>query len=1444
MQTQNVTAASIDKLLYLPGFARYLINHKLNELAELQIRIAEELDPPVMKLLKNYSFEERVAIEKKNLTELLTNLSKNEARQHIENSVQKWKRNQLSVIGKDDVVAEDITLIIYLRRKSFLYFLPDYCRETEQMLELIKEIDLFLLESETSATNFHIKLLKDRIDDHSHFIEKITNTSPGIIYVYDVINNKEIYANKATTEFLGYKPEDLTAMGNKFVETLIHSADLDALKQHEKEFKTTKDGEVRSFKYRIKNYKGEFRWLRTYETVFKRNTLGEVIEKIGIAIDIHQQQLTADKLHKREAELLEAQEIAQLGSFNWDFEEKNFKCSPQTEKILGLGISNPQAFLDRVHPNDKKKVDEAIKTSLSTGKYECEFRYLSDAGIKTLWTRGVITYMDSKPLSMHGTVMDTTERQKLIDKLQENESLYKQAEALAHIGNYTWNQATNEIKWSDELYRIYGLEPQSETVDPEFIRNFNHPEDVELAQNEIQRCLENKQPFDFTYRIYTRDGHLKILHARGDIKLDDTGNPLFIIGTAEDVTEKQTLIKQLSHDAEVYKQAEELANMGNWSWDVKNNKLSWTDQLYKIYGLAPQSEEITIDRFLSFVHPEDRSHVESGIQEIYKEKNIDYTFRIITADGKLKILRSLAHADFDEKGNPVFVIGTERDITEKQNLIDSLKQSENLYKQAQSLARMGNFVWDIKTGDVTWSDEVYSIYGLPIDTVISFSSAFEPILSAYKPTVQEAIEQTIKTKKGRGISYAIQQKKGDVKYINLKTDVILDLSGNVSKIIGTAQDVTENQQLIEKLQKSEHLYKQAQSLAHMGNWTWEVETDRVEWSEELYKIYEVPYGEQMTYNKVASFIHPDDRESVLACLQESVKTGAIYDKHHRIILRNGKAKTIHRRAEIIKEKGSPVKMVGTTQDITEFYRVQQELKENQTFIRKITDATPSIIASYNINTGRYVFISEGLEKLLGYNIQDVMEQGVHFFLDIIHPDDAFETMQKNAAALEEANANPDKSDLVIEFTYRMRHKKGGYRWFHTYGTIFDRNNEGKVEHILNISLDVTEQKEATQKIAEQEHFIQQIADASPTILYLYDVDKQSIVYINREIFFVLGYLPDEIIEARETITGLLYHPEDYSLLPARKQSAKNFQQADSMMQYECRLKSKEEDWRWFLVREIVFKTDEKGHVKQILGAALDINRRKEMERTILQNTLQLEQSNASLEEFAYVASHDLKEPLRKISTFGDRLVASHLDKLSPEGRTYLTKIVDASQRMQTMISDLLSISMIAGNRSFEPYSLQKILDETIQTLEFKIEQQNAVIRYDTLPEAQIIPSQFRQLFQNLLSNSLKFVKENVQPVVTIKYSIASETETIHYQLAQAEQYHKIEFADNGIGFENEFANKIFAIFQRLHGRSEYEGSGIGLAICKKIVEHHGGIIYANGIPDAGATFTIILPASG
>ncbi|RYY39871.1 MAG: PAS domain S-box protein [Chitinophagaceae bacterium] len=650
----------------------------------------------------------------------------------------------------------------------------------------------------------------------------------------------------------------------------------------------------------------------------------------------------------------------------------------------------------------------------------------------------------------------------------------------------------------------------------------------------------------------------------------------------------------------------------------------------------------------------------------------------------------------------------------------------------------------------------------------------------------------------------------------------------------TQMMVTYNRVMQEHLQDREAQLLDAQSIAHIGSYVWDLESRQSTVTPELTLILEVE-------NDMPGFlknVHDEDRQRVEGELEASLQSG-VFDSEFRYNNSKG-IRFLWSRGKVHYKDGKPVSVSGTVMDITDRQQLMDQVREKEIFLRKLADATPSIIASYNINTGRYTFVSEGMEKILGYSPEAVYDAGIAWIAEKIHPDDLASLMKQNERVLEEANAAPE-SEPVAEFRYRIRHADGSWRWLQTFGTIFDRNAAGKVEHILNISLDVSAQLEAEHKISEQEYFIQQIADASPMVLYLFDCTSGRFHYLNREIFYVLGYTPDEVLAMSADEVRALYHPEDQALLPERAGSDSHFQYHESMMQYECRLRKKDGSWYWLLAREIVFKKDAQGAVQQILGAALDINRRKEMERTLLQNSFQLEQSNASLEEFAYVASHDLKEPLRKISTFGDRLVASQMDRMSDDGKIYLSKVVDASQRMQAMIDDLLSVSRISGDRGFEEVSLQALLEDAQQALEFKIEQKGARVEVDEpLPTARVVPSQFRQLFQNLLSNSLKFAREGIPPVVHVRYGYRRPDE-VPAGLTKTPSYLELTFTDNGIGFEQEYASKIFQIFQRLHGRSEFEGNGIGLAIVKKIAEHHGGTIYAAGTPDEGAVFTLILP---
>jgi PAS domain S-box-containing protein len=1062
MQIENKSRLSLLHLSYLPAFAGYIATHHLKDFATVQLQFFRELNVPIFKQLAGMQEDELIALTTKSTIEYLHLLSSNQAQLQIDNSIKRWITNQVPEVDKDDIIAEDITTITYARKKALMHFVTDYCKDTEQLVELISEIDFFMFKSETALTNTHINLLKEKINKDAHFIQNVINTSPSAVYVFDVIAFKNIYASTKLENVIGYTEQELNMLGENAITYLIHKDDIPVLQQYREEIKQASDGEIKSYKYRIKKKTGDYRWVRHYESVFKRSANGSVEQLIGVALDIDNEKKTAEKLKKSEQDLLVAQKIGQLGSFSWDLVKQEFMMSPQAELILELEDNTHENFLKRVHAADKENVEAELKKAFEeTGIFESIFRYSGKEFEKVIWSRGVVSYEKGQPVCMNGTVFDITERHNILEKLSKSEERYKRAESLTHIGNYEWHLKKNVLQWSEELYRIYGLDPVHDKISFPLIEEFNHPDDVAMVIKETRNAIEAVKPFDFYYRIILKNGSKKTLHARGDL--------------------------------------------------------------------------------------------------------------------------------------------------------------------------------------------------------------------------------------------------------------ILDRKGKAYKIIGTAQDVTEQ------------------------------------------------------------------------------------------------------------------------------HRIQQELKDNQTFIRKITDATPSIITSYNVNTGEYVFISEGLEKLLGYQTKQAIEKGIQFFLEIIHPDDINLLIEKNNTALQEANKDVNKNDIVVEFNYRMRHKNGAYHWFQTYGTIFDRNKKGQVEHVLNISLDVTNQVAAEAKIAEQELFIQQVADASPTILYNFNCIQNCVDYINKEIYFVLGYTVEEVIAMNKDVVKNLYHPEDYSLLPERAESDRTFQHRNSMIQYECRVKSKDGEWKWVLVREVVFKTDNAGSPVQILGAALDITQRKDMERSLLQNSFQLEQSNASLEEFAYVASHDLKEPLRKISTFGDRVLNTQVENMTDEGKVYMNKVVDASQRMQVMINDLLSISMITGDRNFIKYSLQSILEDAKQTLEYKIEQVNAIIDAEALPEANIIPSQFRQLFQNLLSNSLKFIPDGRQPVIKIKSQPLNSEEAAEHQLTKASGYLKLQFSDNGIGFEEEYSGRIFQIFQRLHGRSEYEGTGIGLAICKKIVEHHGGIIYASSELNVGAVFTIIIP---
>jgi signal transduction histidine kinase len=248
-----------------------------------------------------------------------------------------------------------------------------------------------------------------------------------------------------------------------------------------------------------------------------------------------------------------------------------------------------------------------------------------------------------------------------------------------------------------------------------------------------------------------------------------------------------------------------------------------------------------------------------------------------------------------------------------------------------------------------------------------------------------------------------------------------------------------------------------------------------------------------------------------------------------------------------------------------------------------------------------------------------------------------------------------------------------------------------------------------------------------------------------------------------------------------------------------------------------------------------------LNKQLIDNNAHLRQMNEELDQFAYMASHDLQEPLRKIQMFSDKIMVKK--QHDEESEKYFSRIISASRRMQSLINNLLDFSRHAVNQTdFKKTDLGQLLRDTVHEMESDIEKNNATVRYGKLPVISAVPGLMHQLFQNLLSNAIKFRKKNVPPVIEINAEKADAKQLSNlFPQANGVPFHIITVKDNGIGFDSKHNHEIFKVFKRLHSYHEYEGTGVGLSICKKIIEKHGGFIRAESSPEEGSRFIIGLP---
>lgn len=334
--------------------------------------------------------------------------------------------------------------------------------------------------------------------------------------------------------------------------------------------------------------------------------------------------------------------------------------------------------------------------------------------------------------------------------------------------------------------------------------------------------------------------------------------------------------------------------------------------------------------------------------------------------------------------------------------------------------------------------------------------------------------------------------------------------------------------------------------------------------------------------------------------------------------------------------------------------------------------------------------------------------------------------------------------------------------------------------------------------------------------------KGTIIHVNDKFCEISKYSREELIGQNHRIINSGYHPREFFIDMWKTISS------GSVWENEIRNRAKDGSYYWVYTTIVPF-LDEDNNPYQYVSIRFEITGMKAAEEELKEYAHKLERSNRELQDFASVAAHDLQEPLRKIQTFGNRLQQNIAGNLPPESQDYLIRMLSAAGRMRTLIDDLLSFARIhTQTHPFVAISLNDILSEVLSDLEISIEQSGARINVRSMPVVEADRTQIRQMFQNLISNAIKFRKSDIPPAIDISANIEG-------------RYCEIHIVDNGIGFEEKYLDRIFAIFQRLHGRQEYDGTGVGLAIVRRIVERHHGSVTAKSIPGQGSEFIVRLP---
>nr|WP_294781231.1 PAS domain S-box protein [uncultured Flavobacterium sp.] len=934
---------------------------------------------------------------------------------------------------------------------------------------------------------------------------------------------------------------------------------------------------------------------------------------------------------------------------------------------------------------------------------------------------------------------------------------------------------------------------------------------------------------------------------------DDNRQIKGVLVIATETTEKVINTLKVRQNKEELEFAINAAEFGTFDLDPHTRRFSANTRLKNWFGLK-FDDEILLTHALEAIAEYDCERVADSINTAMTYDSggrYDIEYDIVDRESKsIRKVHALGKAWFD-KNNIVYRFnGTVQDITAHKKAEEELFKSRQLTDMTIKSMGLGIFNVDYSDNTIDYTPEFSRLITGTVQTELTR----EELLQYVHPEDLELRLQAIKNGIKTGTFYYTPRviwEDGTVHRIAISASRMLNAQGNTSAFSGTIADITEQEnsrialelaesQLEKTKREADALFQNVTDSSPTGLWLSNEEGWMTYFNKTLIDFTGMSY-ESLLAGNWTYVILPEDYHRAKKSYLDSIA-----EKRHFDVLFRAKKHT----GEIIwcraagdpfyDTEGNYAGYAGFCMDMNEIITGRQAVNESQHKFTSMVEQSPVGICLF---TGDDMKIEIANDIMISYWGKDrtvlglPMEEAVpelkgQPFMEILT--EVYRTGETyyGRAMPAEIMMNGELSTYYFEFTYTPI-----------------RDSKGEIYGIMDIAIDVTHQVTASKKLEQTK---QALAGA---------IELAELATWNLN-------ASDGTISCSERFSewlGLPFTTGSSELFlecigdPFREKIALSFEEAlgnssEDFYDYEFPILNKITGQQRIIHANAQVLYSKDGVREGISGTAQDVTKERQLQQELqfkvqertaelhAANT-ELESSNRELSQFAYIASHDLQEPVRKISVFTDML-KNNLDKNPEKVNFYIDKITNSTKRMENLIKDVLQFSKLAeASHNFESVDLNVVILEILTDFDLIIEQKNAVIESDILPEIQAIPLQMTQLFGNLISNALKYSRPDTAPHITIKTEALSKSEIENASLTLDKNYIKIEITDNGIGFSQQYAEQIFNIFQRLHGNDQFAGTGIGLAMCKKILQNHNGTISAVSQEGVGTTFTMIIPVS-